>query len=189
MPNISIPAEHLANPIGYAIGNLAPDQTKPMYGFSTAMYKHSQLPLREFEAARAAIALINGCSLCQQFRSADDVPRYLEGLGEDPLIGVHLNGPAPDEEFYSNIGNWREAGGVYSERERLAIEYAERFSLEPNALGHDADFWDKLRSEFSESDLYELTLACACLVATGRFVHVLGFDAGAVCDISAEAAE
>lgn len=188
MPNIAIPAEHLANPIGYAISNLAPEQTRPMYDFSTAVYKNSRLPLREFEAARAAIALINGCRICQQFRSAEDVPTYLEGLGEDPLVGVHRNGPAPDEDFYRNIDNWREAR-IYSERERLAIEFAERFSLEPDALGQDRRFWDRLKSGFSESEIYDLTLACASLVASGRFVHVLGFDEGAVCDISTEAAE
>jgi len=188
MPNIAIPEEHLANPIGYAIGNLAPEQTGPMYDFSTAVYKHSQLPLREFEAARTAIALINGCRICQQFRSIDDVPTYLEGLGEDPLVGIHRNGPAPDEDFYRNIGNWRESG-IYSEREQLAIDFAERFSLTPDALGHDAGFWDRLRSHFSDEEIYELTVACACLVASGRFVHVLGFDEGAVCDIRAEAAE
>lgn len=188
MPNIAIPENHLANPIGYAIGNLAPEQTGPMYDFSTSIYKHSCLPLREFEGARAAIALINGCRICQQFRAIDDVPTYLEGLGEDPVVGVHRNGPAPDEDFYSNIGSWRESES-YSERERLAIEFAECFSLTPDALGQDGAFWDRLRANFSDEEIYELTLACACLVASGRFVHVLGFDEGAVCDIRAEAAE
>lgn len=188
MPNIAIPEDHLANPIGYAISNLAPEQTGPMYDFSTAVYKHSRLGLREFEAARTAIALINGCRICQQFRSAEDVPTYLEGLGEDPLSGVHRNGPAPDEEFYANIGSWREAD-IYSVRERLAIDFAERFSLQPDALGHDAEFWGRLKAAFAEDEIYELTVACACLVAAGRFVHVLGFDEGAVCDIRAEAAE
>jgi alkylhydroperoxidase family enzyme len=187
MPNIAIPDEHLANPIGYAIGNLAAEQTGPMYAFSTAVYKHSRLPLRVFEAARAMIALINGCRICQRFRSSDDVPTYLEGLGEDPLFGVHRNGPAPDEDFYRNIAHWREAE-IYSARERLAIEFAERFSLAPDALGHDGAFWDRLRTQFSDEEIYELTVTCACLVASGRFVHVLGFDDGAVCDIRAEAA-
>lgn len=186
MPNIAIPDDHLDNPIGYAIGNLAPEQTGAMYDFSTQVYQRSILPLREFEGARAAIALINGCRICQNFRSMKDVPTYLEGLGEDPAKGVHRNGAAPGEAFYRDIGNWRESA-VYSPRERLAIEFAERFSLEPDALGHDAAFWERLKADFSESEIYELTLACAAFVAAGRFVHVLGFDEGAVCDIRAEA--
>lgn len=186
MPNITIPEEHSANPIGYAIGNLAPERTGAMYDFSTQVYKNSKLPLREFEAARARIALINGCQLCKQFRSMEDVPTYLEGLGEDPDIGVHRNGPAPEEEFYLGIGNWQ-ASAIYSPRERLAIEYAERFSLEPDALGHDATFWEQLKAAFSDEEIVDLTLACAAFVAAGRFVHVLGFDEGAVCDLRSQA--
>jgi alkylhydroperoxidase family enzyme len=185
MPNISVPEEHLANPIGYAIANLSPEQTGSLYDFSTLVYKNSKLPLREFEAARARIALINGCQICKQFRAMADVPTYLEGLGEDPEIGVHKNGPAPEEEFYLGIAGWRNSG-VYSERERLAIEYAERFCDAPDALGHDAAFWQKLKAQFSEGEIVDLTLACAAFVAAGRFVHVLGFDEGAVCDIRGE---
>jgi len=190
MPNISVPAEHLANPIGYAITNLAPDRTGAMYDFSTLVYRNSKLPLREFEGARARIAQINGCQLCQQFRSIDDVPTYLEGLGEDPEVGVHKNGPAPEEAFYLEIADWQRSE-VYSPRERLAIEYAERFSTEPDALGHDGDFWTRLKAAFTEDEIVDLTLACAAFLAAGRFVHVLGFDEGAVCDIrsTAQAAE
>jgi alkylhydroperoxidase family enzyme len=186
MPNITIPEEHAGNPIGFAIANLAPERTGAMYAFSTLVYKNSKLPLREFEAARARIALINGCQLCQQFRSIDDVPTYLEGLGEDPDIGVHRNGPAPEEEFYLGIADWRNSK-AYSPRERLAIEFAERFSTEPDALGYDTDFWKALKADYSEEEIVDLTLACAAFVAAGRFVHVLGFDEGAVCDIRADA--
>jgi len=175
MPNITIPVDHLDNPIGYAITNLAPERAGALYDFSREVYKNSILPLREFEAARACVALINGCRICQSFRSIDDVPTYLEGLGEDPRMGVHTNGPAPDEAFYQDIGNWR-TSDRYSPRERLALEYAERFSLEPDALGQDAAFWERFRAQFSEAEIYDLSLAIASFVAAGRFVHVLGFD-------------
>jgi len=182
MPNITVPAEHLANPIGYAIANLAPERTGALYDFSKLVYQRSIMPLREFEAARARVALINGCAICQAFRSIEDVPTYLEGLGEDPAHGVHRNGEPPDEAFYRAIGSWREAA-IYTPRERLALEYAERFSLEPDALGHDSSFWDRFRGAFSEAEIYDLTLAIASFVAAGRLVHVLGFDEGAVCDL------
>lgn len=175
MPNIAIPPEHADNPIGYAIQNLRPELTGPLYDLSKAVYQNTKLPLREFEAVRARIAQINGCQICQSFRSITDVPTYLEGLGEDPAIGVHTHGPAPDEEFYRNIGEWRD-NAIYTDRERIAIEYAERFSEAPNALGYDADFWARAKAVFSEGELYELTIAIGCFVATGRFVHVLGFD-------------
>jgi alkylhydroperoxidase family enzyme len=182
MPNITIPAEHLDNPIGYAIGHLAPERTGALYDFSTQVYKNSILPLREFEAARTRVALINGCQICQRFRSIDDVPTYLAGLGENPAQGVHTNGPAPDEAFYLNIADWR-TSDIYSPRERLAIEYAERFSAEPDALGYDATFWGRFKTAFSEAEIYDLTLAIAAFVAAGRLVHVLGFDQAAMCDM------
>jgi alkylhydroperoxidase family enzyme len=175
MPNIAIPPEHADNPIGYAIENLRPELTRPLYALSKAVYQNARLPLREFEAVRARIAQINGCQICQRFRSITDVPTYLEGLGEDPTVGVHTHGPAPDEDFYRNIGEWRDSA-IYTERERTAIEYAERFSEAPNALGYDAGFWARAKAVFSEEELYELTIAIGCFVATGRFVHVLGFD-------------
>ena len=181
MPNVTIPEDRLGDPIGYAIENLRPELTGPLYDLSKAVYQNAKLPLREFEAVRARIALINGCQICQRFRSISDVPTYLEGLGEDPAVGVHTHGPAPEEEFYLNIGNWRDSA-IYTERERIAIEFAERFSEAPDALGYDGDFWGRAKAHFSEDELYELTIVVGCFVATGRFVHVLGFDQSA-CEV------
>jgi len=175
MPNIAIPEEHADNPIGYAIQNLRPELTGPLYDLSKAVYQNARLPLREFEAVRARIAQINGCQICQRFRSIDDVPTYLAGLGEDPAHGVHTHGPAPDEEFYLGIGEWRDSPN-YTARERIALEYAERFSEAPDALGYDEDFWQRAKAVFSEEELYELAIVIGCFVATGRYVHVLGFD-------------
>jgi alkylhydroperoxidase family enzyme len=175
MPNVAIPEEHLDDPIGYAIRNLRPELTGPLYDFSKAVYQNARLPLREFEAVRARIALINGCKVCQGFRSIRDVPPYLAGLGEDPAVGVHTHGPAPDEEFYLNIGEWRDSP-IYTARERIAIEFAERFSQAPDALGYDEAFWTRAKQHFTEGELYEMTIVVGCFVATGRFVHVLGFD-------------
>lgn len=181
MPNVTVPDENLGDPIGYAIKNLRPELTGPLYDLSKAVYQNAKLPLREFEAVRARIALINGCQVCQRFRSIKDVPTYLEGLGEDPNVGVHTRGPAPEEEFYLNIANWRDST-IYTERERIAIEFAERFSEAPDALGYDGDFWERAKAQFSEDELYEMTIAIACFVGTGRFVHVLGFDQ-TVCEV------
>jgi alkylhydroperoxidase family enzyme len=182
MPNIAIPEEHLDNPIGYAIRNLRSELTGPLYDLSKAVYQNARLPLREFEAVRARIALINGCRICERFRSISDVPTYLEGLGEDPSAGVHTHGPAPEEEFYLDIGNWRDSA-IYTDRERIAIEFAERFCEGPDELGYDGAFWARAKAVFSEAELYELTIVIGCFVATGRFVHVLGFDQSS-CDIA-----
>ncbi len=182
MPNIPVPPEHQANPAGHAAVTLAPAQMAAMTDFSRQVYLNSKLPLREFEGARARIALINGCQICKRFRAIDDVPVYLEGLGESAANGVHRNGAPPEEAFYLAIPDWR-AATLYSPRERLAIEYAERFSLDPDALGHDAGFWDRMRAHFSDAEIVDLSLACAAFVGAGRFMHALGFDDVDVCDL------
>lgn len=40
------------------------------------------------------------------------------------------NGKAPEEAFYQNVSNWQTCSG-FSEHERAAIEYAERFCIDP----------------------------------------------------------
>ena len=124
---------------------------------------------------RARIAQINGCQICQKFRAITDVPTYLEGLGEDSSTAIQTRGPAPDEDFYLNVADWR-TSSIYSEREKIALDFSERFSLSPDELGYDEDFWTAAKVNFSEAEIYDLTVTAATFVASGRFVHVLGFD-------------
>jgi len=56
--------------------------------FAFAIYQHSKLPIRVFEAARIATAVINGCTVCKSFRVATGV----ESLGVEG--GVPDNGEA-----------------------------------------------------------------------------------------------
>ena len=41
--------------------------------FAYSIYEHSKLPLRVFEAARIATAMINGCMICMNWQSKRDV--------------------------------------------------------------------------------------------------------------------
>jgi alkylhydroperoxidase family enzyme len=74
---------------------------------------------------------------------------------------------------------------LFSERERLAIEYAERIALAPSPLPLDDGFWDRLHAHFDEGEIADLTYSITCWIATGRMVHVLGLDGS--CDIRAAA--
>ena len=78
---------------------------------SHAVYEQSILPVRERELARMRIAQINDCAICQQWRKT-------AGTAE-----------ALTEDDYAHVADWRTYPG-YSDRERLAIEYAERFALD-----------------------------------------------------------
>lgn len=60
-----------------------------------------------------------------------------------PAHHVADNGPAPDEAFVAAIPHWR-TSSLFDERERLALEFAERFAQEPKVLAADEDFWARM---------------------------------------------
>jgi len=142
--------------------------------FSKTAYAKTTLPLRVFEAARARTAEINGCMVCRAFRAKRDLPELASKSAGSPLplLGA---GEAPDEAFYQNISNWREWAG-YSDRERIAIEMAERFCVEPQPLAKDDTFWESAKAAFSDEEIVQLLHCVASFVSTGRVAHVLGLD-------------
>ena len=129
-----------------------------MGALSSAVYEHSQLPLREREAARWTIALINDCVVCRDTRA--------RGAAE---AGI-------DDPFYQEVADWR-ASTTLSPRERLAAEYAERFALDHLAM--DDDFWDRLRASFADDELADLTICCGMFLGLGRTLAVMGVRAPA----------
>jgi alkylhydroperoxidase family enzyme len=143
---------------------------------SQSVYLESTLSYREAEAARYRISLINGCLLCQDFRLAEDLPGLLKRInsGETAVSGVD-RGEAPSPAFYQAIAGWRDSP-IFSVRERLAIEFAERIAESPDELPHDDEFWERLHAVFDEGEVVDLTYSITCWIATGRFVHVLGLD-------------
>ena len=143
---------------------------------SQSVYQESTLSFREAEAARIRIAHINGCLLCRDFRLADDLTDLLERMNsqESPNV-LASRGEAPSAEFYAKVANWRNSA-MFSERERLAIEYAERVAEAPRDLPNDDAFWQRLTAHFSDEEVVDLTYSITTWIATGRFVHVLGLD-------------
>ena len=164
MPRISVPADR--DPLVYLWTERAPALTATAGAFSDAVYKASILPLREFEAARTRIAQINDCEICKGWRTARDVPGRASSTDEVP------------EEFYANVGvnpGW--AG--FTERERLAAEFAERFALDH--LTMDDAFWARLHASFSDDELVDLGLCVGSWVAFGRLNRV--FDVDGACRV------
>ena len=81
----------------------------------------------------------------------------------------------PGDDFYEAIPNWRTAT-LFSDRERLAIEFAERFALDHLSLDHDDGFWKRMHDHFSDREIVELSLAIGHFIGVGRTIHVLGLD-------------
>jgi alkylhydroperoxidase family enzyme len=153
-----------------------PRMASAMVVLSQAVYQESTLSLREAEAARMRIAHINGCLLCQNFRVAEDLGDLMQRVhSSDQAPNVSNRGDAPPPDLYTAVPNWRESS-LFSDRERLAIEYAERVALAPEELPHDDEFWARLRRHFDDGEIVDLSYSVTTWIASGRFVHVLGLD-------------
>jgi AhpD family alkylhydroperoxidase len=125
-------------------------------------YEESILPPDERELARMRIAQINDCAACANFRA----PSVLEA------------GVAP--ELYDNVASYATYPG-YTPRQRLAIEYAERFATEHASI--DDTFFGRLRELFTDPEILDLTLCIAVFLGLGRALTVLGVDQSCAIDI------
>jgi len=151
---IRFPERGLGEHVDWAL--LRPEMAAGMGALSEAVYGNTQLSLREREAARWTIALINDCVVCQDTRARDG-----------QAGGV-------DEGFYGEVASWRTAGGL-SDRERLAAEFAERFALDHQAM--DDELWSRLRAAFADDELADLTMCCGTFLGLGRILAVVGVRA------------
>ena len=176
MARVFVPDAAASNPFGYVLGNYAPEIGAAGGGFAQAVYQSSRLPLRELEAARYRVAQINGCMICQGMRAAKHVDGFLAAGGGDTSRSIVARGGAqPDEAFYAAIADWR-GSDLFSDRERLALEHAERFSEDPHGFAADEAYWARLHALFSDAEIVDLTLCIAAWMAMGRVTHVLELD-------------
>jgi alkylhydroperoxidase family enzyme len=141
----------------------SPDIGTGMAGYVNAVYNNNRLPMRVRELARMVIALDNECVVCQNTRDS-------EGLA----AGV-------DEDLYDHAAVWRTWPG-YSDQERIAAEFAERFASDHTGLRDDDGFWDRAREHFSDELMTDLALSCAMWLGMGRMLRTL--DIGQSCKIT-----
>lgn len=134
------------------VWTLRPEMAGMVQKMISTAYQESKLPASEREVARMRIAQLNACNACATFRA----PSVVEA-------GV-------SEEMYRHLDDWREFPG-YTERQRLAIEYAERFALNHHEI--DDDFFDRLRRCFADDEILDLTLCLAVYLGLGRTLEVL----------------
>ena len=172
---IHVPEEHQDSPTDFIAQNYASEILGAGYAFSKSVYQHCSLSFREAEAARMLTAYINGCLICKSWRSERDLPSFFEFAGGDIDSSFIKNGSAPDAEFYESIENWRDAG-VFSEREKLAMEYAEGLGKDPQGIASNEDFWTRFKGAFNDEEITDLTFSIGSWIAMGRATHVLGMD-------------
>jgi alkylhydroperoxidase family enzyme len=154
-----------------------PRMAAAMEALSTAVYQETRLSYREAEAARIRIAHINGCLMCQGYRIAEHLPKALKAMNVAENANTTADrGEAPGDDFYRAVAEGWEKSDIFSPRERLAIEYAERISLTPIPLPNDDEFWDRLSAHYDEGEIADLSYSITTWIATGRIVHALGLD-------------
>jgi alkylhydroperoxidase family enzyme len=146
------------DPIEYVWGEMVPGIGPAAAGLSLAVYEHTTLGLREFEAARLRIAQINGCVFCLDWRTDRD-------------------GETVEETFAAAVEDWRTTD-AFDDRTRLAAEYAERYASDHHGI--DQAFWDRMSAHYTDSEIVELSMCLGSWLAFGRLNHVLGLDTACV---------
>ncbi len=129
-------------------------------GLLNAAVLASDLPARLHEVVRYRIAVINGCVRCQAYRSP-----------QARAAGV-------DETLLGEVETWSSSAS-FSAVERRALEYTERFCLDPQSI--EIDLIEMLRADLDDGGVVDLTVCIAKYLAIGRFISVLDLDQ--VCEI------
>lgn len=115
----------------------------------------SGLPKDLQELIKIRASQLNGCAFCLQFHL--NVARDLQV----PAAKLDL------------LATWREAP-VYSERERLALDWTEALTLAPQGGADDA-LYERALAEFGAATLSFLTAAVAGINAWNRIAMALRF--------------
>jgi AhpD family alkylhydroperoxidase len=135
----------------YQVWSLSPELGAAVGTLTEAVYGERLVTPRVREVARMRIAQINGCNVCLAWRFPEMAER-----------GV-------TEELYAHVDD--PEAGDYSTQERLAIEYAEKFALDHRSL--DDEFFTRMRAEFTDAEILELTAMIGDWLAFGRLNAVL----------------
>lgn len=135
-----------------------PDIFKAMLGlaagFENSTLEHSLLELVKLRASQ-----INGCGFCVDMHTKD---ARLEGETEQRLYLLSV---------------WREAPGVYSEREQAALAWTEAVTKLEHQHVPDA-VYDQAHAQFSDEELARLTLAIVAINGWNRFNIAFNVPAG-----------
>ena len=117
-----------------------------VYGY----VQNSGLPKALIDLVYLRVSQINGCAYCIDMHSRDLLK---SGLSVEKLVLVLV---------------WREAGELFSTRERVALAWAETVTLVAQTGIPDADY-ERAAAEFSDKELADLTYGIGLMNAYNRF--------------------
>jgi alkylhydroperoxidase family enzyme len=84
------------------------------------------------------------------------------------------------EDLYEHVADYA-TSDLYTEAEKVAVEYADRFATDH--LNIDDDLFARLGSHYSQSEIVELTVTVARNLAIGRLLKVLELDLACKVDL------
>ena len=88
------------------------------------------------------------------------------------------------EDLYAHVGEWQTHPG-FTEAERIAIEFAEKFALDHISI--DAAFFDRLRIHFSDEEIVEISVCVGTWLSLGRITKIT--DVSVSCPVRLDIAE
>lgn len=144
------------------VWRLRPEMGAMVQTMVETVYGRSILPAAEREVARMRIAQLNACGACATFRAPSA-----------RAAGV-------DEELYRHVEEFDRYPG-FTTRQRLAIEFAERFATDHGAI--DDELFDRLRAGFTDAEILDLTMCVAVYLGLGRSLAVLGIEEHVALDL------
>lgn len=112
--------------------------------------RKTDLPERLVNLVYLRVSQINGCAFCIDMHSRDLLNA---GLNVEKLVLVAV---------------WRDAGTIFTTRERAALAWAEIVTLVSETGVPNAEY-DAAAAEFKEKELAELTYAIGLMNAFNRF--------------------
>ncbi len=77
------------------------------------------------------------------------------------------------EELYAGVADWATHPG-YSDAERIAIEYAEKFAVDHKKL--DDAFFARMREHYTDEQIMEISVCVGTWLALGRITMVMDVD-------------
>jgi len=133
------------------------------------------LTAREREGMRIMGAVRTNCPICAGMRLWRDWPGFLGG--EIP------------EEFYENASACNYAWDGFTEREKLLIEFADRFEKDGlegiDGINGDDALWERMHAHLTDIEIGDTVIMLATWLGVGRALKSLGI--GSVCIVPPDA--
>jgi AhpD family alkylhydroperoxidase len=136
----------MSNRLDYA--KVSPEGFRAFGGVYVSIQK-SGLAKQLVDLVYLRVSQINGCAYCIDMHSRDLLK---SGIAVDKLVLVPV---------------WRDAGKVFSTRERVALAWAETVTRVAETGVPDADY-EAAAAEFSDKELTDLTYAIGLMNAFNR---------------------